>query len=647
MRKLNFPVLFAAALFPAILIAQAPPDEKTAASGEKPAAEKAADLAVKKGLEWIVRQKCVNCHFKVPGKPQDSVFSPDGTRVKAQRLALSSDGRFLAEGLTGVTYGDLYLASGKLSQACTRDADKNEQVTYLGVFLAPVPDVVRRHVKLPADMGLLVETVDAGSPAQAAGLKRHDVLLKIDEQLLVNPQQFTTVIRTFPADVDVRLEAIQQNEPRTLSAKLIQRELPEQAASHADHVYALTELTHRQARASLLCDVRLLDVGTGKVLLGGVPDEEKKAEPPAAPRKKTITYLGVHTSPPSEALAKQLKLPAGLGLMIESVEENTAAAKAGLKPYDVLQKLDKQLLANTEQFTVLIRSHKPGDEVKLTLIREGKSQVVPVALGKLEVDADPGEPLGEYSNPIDQKLTADWKIENRNLAKWFAAGNQDATDTEYVRRLYLDMLGILPQPNEVKSFVDDASKDKRNRLVDSLLARPEAISRASGSTAVQWSDPVHQLSFVTKDGARHLTVTGPEGKILFEGPVDTAEQRKSLPLEIAGKLEVIVDTEASRSVQPIAAKDLLGRALSKLEFVEAPLAEAVEELRKLSGANLVVNWKALKQAGVSADEPITLSLRDVRISTALSMLLSLAESEKGRLAYTVEGEAILISVKGK
>jgi hypothetical protein len=61
----------------------------------------------------------------------------------------------------------------------------------------------------------------------------------------------------------------------------------------------------------------------------------------------------------------------------------------------------------------------------------------------------------------------------------------------------------------------------------------------------------------------------------------------------------------------------------------------------------VVNWKALKQAGVNADEPVTLQLRDVRLSSVLSTLLSLASDDKATLGYTVDGEVILISVKGK
>lgn len=49
---------------------------------------------------------------------------------------------------------------------------------------------------------------------------------------------------------------------------------------------------------------------------------------------------------------------------------------------------------------------------------------------------------------------------------------QDATDAEYVRRLYLDLLGEAPSPDRVKQFVDDPapSADKRKVLLDKLLA---------------------------------------------------------------------------------------------------------------------------------------------------------------------------------
>jgi hypothetical protein len=47
------------------------------------------------------------------------------------------------------------------------------------------------------------------------------------------------------------------------------------------------------------------------------------------------------------------------------------------------------------------------------------------------------------------------------------------TDQEFVRRAYLDLCGVLPGADDVRSFLADTRGDKRARLVDALLERPE------------------------------------------------------------------------------------------------------------------------------------------------------------------------------
>ena len=48
-------------------------------------------------------------------------------------------------------------------------------------------------------------------------------------------------------------------------------------------------------------------------------------------------------------------------------------------------------------------------------------------------------------------------------------------DNTFVRRAYLDIIGVLPTPEAVKAFVADKSPDKRSKLVDELIARPEFV----------------------------------------------------------------------------------------------------------------------------------------------------------------------------
>ncbi|MBI1372599.1 MAG: DUF1553 domain-containing protein [Phycisphaera sp.] len=48
-------------------------------------------------------------------------------------------------------------------------------------------------------------------------------------------------------------------------------------------------------------------------------------------------------------------------------------------------------------------------------------------------------------------------------------------DATFIRRASLDVIGRLPTPDEVKAFVADSATDKRVKLVDALLARPEYV----------------------------------------------------------------------------------------------------------------------------------------------------------------------------
>ena len=45
-----------------------------------------------------------------------------------------------------------------------------------------------------------------------------------------------------------------------------------------------------------------------------------------------------------------------------------------------------------------------------------------------------------------------------------------ASDEEFVRRVFLDAIGLPPTPAEARAFLADAAADKRSRLIDSLLA---------------------------------------------------------------------------------------------------------------------------------------------------------------------------------
>ena len=80
-------------------------------------------------------------------------------------------------------------------------------------------------------------------------------------------------------------------------------------------------------------------------------------------------YLGVETSPTDPAIQAQLKLPRGAGLTVNFVAADSPAKQAGVERFDLITKVDDQVLYNPPQLQGLIRSKKAGDEVKLTVLR--------------------------------------------------------------------------------------------------------------------------------------------------------------------------------------------------------------------------------------------------------------------------------------
>src|SRR5829696_2987709 len=86
--------------------------------------------------------------------------------------------------------------------------------------------------------------------------------------------------------------------------------------------------------------------------------------------------LGLDVSPASPSVREQLKLPRGAGLSVDAVHDNAPAKAAGVEQRDVLQKLNDQWLVNPPQFYTLLRGMKAGDEVALTLFRDGQLKTV-------------------------------------------------------------------------------------------------------------------------------------------------------------------------------------------------------------------------------------------------------------------------------
>lgn len=115
-------------------------------------------------------------------------------------------------------------------------------------------------------------------------------------------------------------------------------------------------------------------------------------EPPEAPFSPNVfafhmagsgsqSFLGVGVAEVSSNRARDLKLKEEHGVEITRIEDDSAAAKAGLKVGDVVLEYQGQRVEGMEQFIRLVRETPAGREVKLEISRNGSIQTVPVVMG--------------------------------------------------------------------------------------------------------------------------------------------------------------------------------------------------------------------------------------------------------------------------
>ena len=208
------------------------------------------------------------------------------------------------------------------------------------------------------------------------------------------------------------------------------------------------------------------------------------------------TFLGLSTSAAQPALQKQLQLKPGVGLVVDAVDAGSPAEQAGVKEFDILHKLDDQILINEEQLGVLVRTYEPGKEVTLTVIREGKPQQLKAKLAEREL------PLLRLM--FDDLAPAQVNYGVLNLRR--AAGN-DAVE-------FLTRAKLLEARGDV---VEMRSPDGGSTLK---------------AAQITIEDDRHKMTVSSRAGRKHLRVEDKSGKVVFEGPIETKEELDKIPADL-------------------------------------------------------------------------------------------------------------------
>jgi len=135
--------------------------------------------------------------------------------------------------------------------------------------------------------------------------------------------------------------------------------------------------------------------------------------------------LGVNINDVNAEIAKELKLDKVEGVYVGGVPENGAAKNAGIKEKDVIIQVEGEPIKNTAQLQEKISQYRPGDAVKVVVIRDNEKKQFTVTLrnknGDTEIVRDINSALGaefvEVGEKEKEKLEINSGIKIKNLGK--------------------------------------------------------------------------------------------------------------------------------------------------------------------------------------------------------------------------------------
>lgn len=251
-------------------------------------------------------------------------------------------------------------------------------------------------------------------------------------------------------------------------------------------------------------------------------------------------YLGVAVKPLGPATTERLGLAADTGLRLMQVAPDSPAERAGLKPGDVLTHLNDQLLINAQQFTVLIRTLKPGDEAKLRLVREGEAVTLKARLGERALPAPPAQGHA----PIEPNIQPRIELPEQLLPRLIAPDLMDPMpapdrlDGPIAMQDFFEQMHqrMNQQRNEMQQMFEQLRRQMRIDQ-DAWRELPKMEHGSAVRSNIIINDGEHTLQLKSDGQSRHLTVKTAKGEVLFDGELPENGQIEGLPDGVQQKID--------------------------------------------------------------------------------------------------------------
>ncbi|MEF3168073.1 MAG: DegQ family serine endoprotease [Deltaproteobacteria bacterium] len=247
-----------------------------------------------------------------PGNSGGPLINIHGEVVGMNTAIVSRSGGYMGIGFAipinmAKAIKDQLIASGKVTRG------------WLGVIIQQMDEDLAKSFGLTSKEGILVAEVTPDSPADKAGLKDGDVIIRMNGQKVTDVAELRNKIALMPPGTTLDLEIIRDGKPVSVTATI--GEQPQ-------------------------------TVGMGT-------------------RSEILQSLGFSVQELTPELAEHFGYPQGHGVLISEVDPDGLAAQIGMKPGQLIEEVNRQPVKNVREFMSALAASKDSKRVLLR-VREGE-----------------------------------------------------------------------------------------------------------------------------------------------------------------------------------------------------------------------------------------------------------------------------------
>ena len=245
---------------------------------------------------------------------------------------------------------------------------------FLGVYAEDISKDNQSKYNLSQVRGVGITRIVKDSPAEKAGLRQGDVILRIDGENVTSVRKLNRVVSEIAPDQSVRVTISRGGSEQELTATMGRRTMSNNFSGLLKNQPGTWEF---------------------KNLPGDTWEWEgptlKNGDGPFVFSFGGGRRIGISTTELTKQLADYFGITGGKGVLVTSVSEDSPASKGGLKAGDVITAIDGEAVDSTGDISRIVNQKKEG-EVTITIVRNKSQQTLRVT--PTEGKALPGGVVG-------------------------------------------------------------------------------------------------------------------------------------------------------------------------------------------------------------------------------------------------------------